>query len=79
MKEGEGDDPHSTVQVSDQIVYVYLKVFREHNPYALLMLMNESKALAQMLPPVLKHGKPKQHNHIHPQYSVVHMLLNPSN
>lgn len=66
MKEGQGDNPHYTVKVDDQIVYAYLKAFREQNPYALLVLMNESKPLDHIQPPVFKHGKLKQHDH--PQY-----------
>ncbi|MGG4551531.1 RNA polymerase sigma factor [Paenibacillus humicus] len=48
---------------NEQIVYAYLKAFREHNPRALLLLMNESTALEQLQPPVLQ--KHRQENARH--------------
>ncbi|MNJ59161.1 hypothetical protein D3C77_548280 [compost metagenome] len=56
-------DSRNTALIDEQIVYAYLKAFREHNPGALLMLMNESSSLEQTLPPVLQESK--QHNHRH--------------
>ncbi len=64
--EGQRENLQNKIQVDEKIVYAYLKAFREHSPHALLMLMNESKALDQTQPPVLECSKEKQYRH--PQY-----------
>lgn len=59
---GKRNDSVQATPNHEQIVYAYLKAFREHNPRALLMLMNESIALDQIQPPVLQnHGELAQY------------------
>lgn len=60
--EKRNDLAHATPN-NEQIVYAYLKAFREHNPMALLMLMNESSELDQIQPPVLKKHRQQDARH----------------
>lgn len=61
-REGKREESSQGALLNEQVVYAYLKAFREQNTGALLMLMNESIALDQTPPPVvLKRGQFTRH------------------
>ncbi|GAA0138167.1 hypothetical protein YSY43_50080 [Paenibacillus sp. YSY-4.3] len=64
-REEKRADSSNVTMNNEQIVYAYLKAFRENNPRALLMLMNESIAPEQLQPPVLQQRRQQDARYQH--------------